>query len=70
MVSGTPSISRMAALWRPRIIGPARVTIGRSWVRLSSAELQADQPMLSRKTSARPAAATNLLWLSRSRKTQ
>ena len=51
MVSVTPIICRMAALCRPRMKAPGKVTIGRLCGRLSSAELQPDQPMLSRKTS-------------------
>ena len=40
------------------------------WARLSSAELQADQPIESRKMSASPAAATNLPCVMRGRNAQ
>src|ERR1700737_3344875 len=46
------------------------VTMGRSWARLSSVELQPDQPILSRKTSHCPIAARNRLGSSLGKNTQ
>ena len=43
---------RIAALCRPRISTDGVVTTGRSQATASSVELQPDQPMLSRNTSA------------------